>query len=309
MAGFRSSSSNQIIGWTAGPPAVATEDTLVIAAPAGIQAGDILVAGFGINSQVSPQGDFNCKLVPVGTTWTAAVGASSNVAGFLRVLYRVATASEPSSYTFQVRAQNGVTVRQAYVIGIIGAWEGFGPPIPLALSGTSRYDEATSGNTVPFPGPANVPDIDSLTITGAETTTGGLAVYFWDIRSGIENFDGTIGTEGNPPYPASSPYNDITSQNSPLTQHEKDFYDGVPSNGEPEWSPIHTTGITYRAENMMLAMGSTVLSAGGVGSGTANFTWQHAGAEAGYGENAEVYRLVLTAAVPQAYWGVLAVPL
>jgi hypothetical protein len=277
----------------------ATQSSITVPAPVGVVAGDILVAGFGVDITGSFNGTNN-KIVPTIAGWT--VVANNDATADIRVLWKVATASEPSSYTFNI--QNSLSqTSPSYVNAIIGAWEGFTAPTQVTLATLSRFRQVLSINDPNPPGPPNVEDIDSVTITGSETTTGGLAVYLWNISSTIENFDGTVGTEGNPPYPASVPWNTTVLQPS-LDQHEQIHYEGLPvTPGGGEGT------IVTLQDNKMLTLGSQVLSSGVIPDGTAAFTWQHAGDEAGYLENVRVYRLVLQAAIDEAYWGIHAVPL
>lgn len=296
---FVSSSSAQQIAWSDHGLAGTTidSDTLVITKPAGAAAGDILVAGvsteaYGVVGNVRAD----------DITWTRILLSSS-----IFIFWKVAGASEPSSYTFHSFFSSGTTPQNAFMNGIMGCWTGWTGPVRKALVTDSGSKVTNHFNLVFAPDPPNVIDIASETLQDVtapiETTTGGLLVTFWDIFEGIENFDGTIGT---PPYPASIPYANATAT-APDTQHNQIYYYGSPRGGESVLA-IPNSGITYRANNHQLTMSSQEVVAGNVPGSSASFTWQHAGAEAGFSEIVFGVRLLLEAtAIARAYWGIDAI--
>lgn len=301
MSSFKSSASGQQIAWSDHGISGTTidSDTLVIAAPAGIAAGDILVAGvsteaYGVVGNVRAD----------DPSWTRILLSSS-----VFVFWKVATSSEPSSYTFHSFFSSGTTPENAFMNGIIGCWTGWSTPVRKTLVTDSGNKTTNAFNLVFPPAAPHVVDIASVTLQDVtapiETTTGGLLVTFWDIFEGIENFDGTIATDGNPTYPSTIPYADATAT-PPDVQHDQIYYQGSPRGGESVLA-IPNSGITYRANNHELTMSSQEITAGDIPGSSASFTWQHAGAEAGFGEIVFGVRILLEATLQRAYWGIDAV--
>lgn len=302
MTGFRSASTAQGIGFNAGTN-IATQSSIVVPLPVGVQAGDILIAAFTVNPFASDNAiTGGTKMVPVGSTWTVITNSIGS--GQIRALLKVATASEPSTYTFEVRNSTNNTLSNSYINAILGAWEGFGPPVVVTLSNSSRFHQEQAIDTAPFP-ESEVIDIDSVTMHGTETTTGGFAVYLWEGWEGIENFDGTFSDHGYPPYPANIPWVDI-DELSPLVAHEFLHYEYLAGSADRGLNPF---GVSYRTINDSFELGSQIIPAGALPDGTANYSWQHAGLEAGFGETVFVYRMLIEAASDTPYWGINAFPL
>lgn len=293
---FVSSSSAQQVAFSG---TTISSDTLVIPAPAGVAVGDFLVAGINTEAFVTGQST-NVKADDL--SWNRVL-TSSNVT----IFWKVAT-STPASYTFHSFLGSGTTPWNAFMDGIMGCWTGWTGPVRKTLVTDSGNKSAFAQNLViPPASPPHVIDIPSLTLQDVtapiETTTGGLLVTFFDILEGIENFDGTFADNGNPTYPATVPYADATVS-GPDIQHEQIYYAGTPRAGEY----VGGIGTTYRAGNDELTMASQELAAGDVPGTTATFTWQHAGAEAGFGEAVWGVRLLLEAtAIARAYWGIDAI--
>jgi len=294
---FRSYSTQQETAY-AGTQATATSTT--IAKPAGTVQGDILAVCIAIDIASGIRAPLVAK--PLDPSWvTVANSNSSSVAGLMHVFWKVAGASEPSSYTFEFR-QSTTTglLSPAFSSAIMGCWTDWTSAVLKVFSGANRFSNTGSINTSCPPNPPHVIDIDSVTLDGAETTTGGIQIAFWLNWSGIENFQGVkVWSDPNPVYPATIPWN-TASVDSPQVQHAQIHYEGLPTYFGGE---LVTTTL---ADNKMLTLASHDVTAGTLPDVSGQFTWQHAGAEAGYGETVQVFRFVVEAvAVVQAYWGIL----
>lgn len=296
---FRSVATAQATGYS-GTQATAT--SITVAKPSGTVAGDILVACIDIDIASGIRAPLVAN--PPSGWSTVANSNSSSVAGVMHLFWKVAGASEPSSYTFEFR-QNTTSglLSPAFSNAIIGCWTDWtAATLKTFASAANRYKLTASGN-VNFVDPAFVPDIASVTLDGSESTTGGIQIAFWSTWSEIENFNGTIvwPPPMNPAYPATVPWN-TAALNSPQAQHTQIHYEGLPAYFGGE-------GVTETlATNRMLTLGSFDVSAGTLPDISGQFTWQHAGAEAGYSEIVEVFRLVIEATpVGNPYWGINAI--
>jgi hypothetical protein len=309
VTGFKDYTTAQYVSWaqgTAVPPfgfqTTATTTVFTIDRPTSVVAGDIIVVGIGYSFEATE------NFASSGQYYNALEAGWNNVetAWFdLRVYWKVATGSEPSTYSFEVRNRFDNSIVAAYATMLCGVWEGFSSPVFLTqVFGSNRFDDLQSINNS-FP-TAHVDDIDTMTITGTDTVVnGGLAVYFWSAHEFPENFDGSDSFGANPPFPASVPW--VTAAISPTAeQHAQIHFEHLPWIFDRQFR--NPSVATYPV-NRTFTMGSELLEPGLVPDGTATFTWQHAGDEAGFGEFVQVYRLILDATTLAAYWGILAVPL
>lgn len=279
---------------------VATTTTFTITRPSGVAAGDVIIVG--INYDFSAADPF---LSSSGQNFNALEAGWNNVntTSFnIRVYWKIATASEPSTYSFQVRNifNNGLV--SAYANMILGVWDGLTNISFLPItSGNARIQTFASINQV---SPAHVVDIDSATITGSETTpAGALVVYFWNVWESIENFDGTNswGSLNPDVWPPTVPYT-TTAVQPTAAQAEQIYFAGLPVKND---GSDQTLAIQTLQGNRQMTMAWEAVPAGAVPAGSAAFTWQHAGDESGFGEIVIVYRLVLRATlVTSPYWGI-----
>jgi hypothetical protein len=313
VTGFKDYTTAQYLTWEADGPnfpfpgtfTVANTTVFTIDRPTSVVAGDLIVVGIGYDFGAS-EGFFSGNHL-----YPALEAGWNNVDTFrfdLRCYWKIATSSEPSTYSFQVRNAAGGSVVAAYANLICGVWEGFTSPVFLTqVLGNRRLQDWSEINETGPPGPAHVDDIPSATISGTDTVVnGGLAVYFWMAKEFPENFDGSPELSApNPPFPASIPW--VTTAISPTAdQHAQVHFEHLPWYEDRAFT---SPSIATYPINSILTLGSEILDPGPVPDGTATFTWQHAGDEAGFGEFVVVYRLILDATTLLAYWGILAVPL
>jgi hypothetical protein len=101
-------------------------DSLVLARPAGTVAGDVLVA-----QVINRGGEQGGLQVPAGWTQLTRV-VSVNVAGTSSVLWRVATAGDPASWTFAI-----TTPASAQMVGGMAAYGGVSTTDPIHASGSA----------------------------------------------------------------------------------------------------------------------------------------------------------------------------
>lgn len=294
---FRSAATAQALGYDSGAR-LATASDITVGLPAGTADGDILVAVIDISTASSASSLGLVAAPPAG--WTTVVNSTSF---FQHVFWKVA-ASEPSSYTFSFHESTvSGTAKTAFANATVGCWTDWTSPTLKTFSlSANRAKTVGASNSVFFPGTPHVVDIDSVTLDGSETTTGGIQIATWSAVSSIENFAGSVvwSNPPNPAYPATVPYNTTTVE-SPQVEHAQLYFAGLPTyNGGEDVT-------TTLAANRISTLASHDVTAGTLPDVTADFTWQHAGDEAGYGEIVQVIRLVIEATpAPQAYWGILA---
>jgi hypothetical protein len=108
-------------------------DSLVLARPAGTVAGDVLVA-----QVINRGGEEGGLQVPAGWAQLTRV-VSVNVAGTSSVLWRVATAGDPASWTFAI-----TTPASAQMVGGMAAYSGVSTTDPIHASGTATGATATA---------------------------------------------------------------------------------------------------------------------------------------------------------------------
>lgn len=318
MTGLRSLTTAQETGahgWTGpspgGPLPDATSSAIVLAQPAGLQVGDILVAEFSAFGLYHGSGNY--QVIPdtgVGTVAWNSAPSTTNVSTW----WRVADSSDLAlgSYPFHsVKATNTAVALTTLMNGVMMAFEGFATPVSqISLGASSAL--VTQTNSQFSPGYPPVPDLGSLNLHGTETTTGGLLVYAWLTFESIEYSPFHPSTGGNPNYPASTPYQTTTLTGS-VTQHQQLHWEGLVHEGSTEYDPaFNITGVQYVNNNQMLTVGSQVVPAGTLPDAGASFTWQHAGDEAGFNEVAAGVRILLRAALATVavypYWGILNTP-
>ncbi|WP_264521971.1 MBG domain-containing protein [Flavobacterium sp. N1994] len=150
--------------------ASATTTSVTINVPTGVVAGDVMIANFA--TYKSPQS----AAAVTNASWTAissgALGGNNKLFGTL--LYRVATAAEPASYTFSTTAANSF-------VGAIVAFSGVNTVTPFDVTPTSTF--TTSGNTA---------STSLASITAVTTVTSNAAVLMFGMSSG-----GTTTTNAN----------------------------------------------------------------------------------------------------------------
>lgn len=149
---------------TATSAAGTSATTITINKPSGVVEGDIMLVNIG-------QEDNNTLANPSLLGWTVAAGTSNNNAGTSRratVLYKIATATEGSNYTFALNNSSGNVDHYA---GAIVAFSGVNCTTPIDITGAYST--------------ANASTVNAASIT---TTTANAAVLMFGMAGDNENW-------------------------------------------------------------------------------------------------------------------------